>query len=108
MEEKPLGIGVQFQEVISQIAVDSFNLRKLLDADGRPSSCWTFLLSHGPLQGRSSRIGLRRQGRAVATCNYYSIYTTSFNWLLSWDVSSHFVRSPRSVAVQSLKQVCLS
>lgn len=33
---------------------------------------------------RTSQIEQRGRGRAVAACNYYSIYTTSFNWLLSW------------------------
>lgn len=42
---------------------------------------------------RRSQIASYGRGRAVAACNYYSIYTTSFNWLLSWDVSRLALRS---------------
>lgn len=68
-------------------------------------SCSTYILaacSKLPFfRSRRSKLTSHARGRAVAACNYYSIYTTSFNWLLSRDVCRLALRSHSIASDQS-------
>lgn len=71
---------------------------------------WFHLTTAKNSVSRMSLLTSHARGRAVAACNYYSIYTTSFNWLLSWDVShlalrSHSIASKRGKFLSSLRSL---